>query len=80
MSNLPLPESLIYLSRFYFITGSRKIIHYFLKAASNAGIKVWASQNEKTSLGPVMSNCDKVHQRHLSTKWGWHLGLERESG
>ena len=27
---------------------------YFLKAMSKAGIKVWASQKEKTSLGPVM--------------------------
>lgn len=30
---------------------------YFLKAMSKAGIKVWASQKEKTSLGPVMRSC-----------------------
>jgi hypothetical protein len=27
-----------------------------LKAVSKAGIKVWASQKEKTNLGPVMSS------------------------
>lgn len=28
---------------------------------SKAGIKVWASQKEKTSLGPVMSSCKTFH-------------------
>src|SRR6187431_765678 len=31
--------------------------HDFANMVSNAGISVWASQKEKTSLGPVIRSC-----------------------
>lgn len=35
-------------------TRQRECLDYLRSMTSNAGINVWASQKEKTSLGPVM--------------------------
>lgn len=35
------------------------------RALSKAGMRVWASQKEKTSLGPVMSSYSHGQQSHI---------------
>ena len=43
----------------YFTIAAFHTIYFLASATSKAGIRVWASQNENTSFGPVMRSCNR---------------------